>query len=90
MQKTNSDNLSMTYKVGETVVIKDSKHNLEWVVTITAFIAYGPVQNRFHLFLDGEYFAAKTVHGNVAVDSWTGKPKMVIKKFYISVLNQQH
>ena len=48
---------------------------------VASFIMYGPVQNRYYFFLDGQYYAAKTTRGNIDVDSWTGKAKMIPKNF---------
>ena len=30
----------------------------EWVMKITKFIVYGPTLNRYHFFVDGQYYAA--------------------------------
>ena len=50
--------IGMVYRVSETVVTRDfDSEDTEWVMKITKFIVYGPIMNRYHLFVDGQYEA---------------------------------
>ena len=63
-------------------VIRDSDiEHREWVMKITDFIVYGPVCGHYRLFVDGEYFVARSNGGTTEVDSWTEQPKMVARNF---------
>lgn len=77
MVKTNHYGIANTYKVGDYVAVQDfGSLSMEWIVQITAFIAYGPINNLFRHYFDGVYYAAKTLaNGIIDVDEWTGQPK---------------
>ena len=51
---------------------------------ISCFILFGPFHNKYRLFVDGQYYAAKTSRaaaGGIEHDSWTGKEMMISKTF---------
>ena len=67
---------------GEPIVINDSiDDQKEWVMTITSFVMYGPVENKYHFFVDDTYYAARvTAWLSIEVDDWTRKERMIKKK----------
>lgn len=73
--KTDVMHMATMYRVGEVVVIKDC--DKEWVVKISNFLLYGPIARQYLVLLDGSYYAAKVVRGQVVVDSWTKLPFVV-------------
>ena len=49
---------------------------------ITKFIVYGPIMNRYHLFEDGQYYAAKLRNqSELDIDPWTNQLKMIPKHY---------
>ena len=43
-------------------------------MTITSFMLYGPMENKYHIFVDGTYYGARvTAQSTIEVDDWTGK-----------------
>ena len=81
--KSDRCDLAIVYRVGETIVINDPiDDQKEWVMTITSFILYGPVENKYHIFVDGTYYAARvTAQSTIEVDDWTEKEKMIKKNY---------
>ena len=50
------------YRVGEYVAVQDHQsEGTEWIVQFTALLVYGPVNNAYAHFFNGNYFAAKTL-----------------------------
>ena len=81
--KSDVMHMATTYCVGEVVVIKDPvDSDREWVVKITNFLLYGPIARQYLVLLDGTYYAAKVVRGQVAMDSWTNLPFVVPKVYH--------
>ena len=67
-----------TYRVGEHVALRDIEiTSQEWVMQIRQVFVYGPVNNRYYLFVDGNYCKAKSRRGEIVHDPWTGQPMMV-------------
>ena len=74
--------IGMVYHVSESVAIQDLDEDTEWVMKITKFIVYGPILNRYHLFVDGNYYAAKLRNrSELDIDTWTNEPKMIPKHY---------
>ena len=71
------------YRVGEYVAVQDHQsEGTEWIVQITALLVYGPVNNAYAHFFNGNYFAAKTLaDGSVHKDEWTSQPKLIRKQY---------
>ena len=64
--KSDTLDFATTYRKGDYIILRDSDFSdREWVMQITDFIVYGPVCNQYHLFVDGNYFIAKSRHGVV-------------------------
>ncbi len=53
----------------------------EWIVEVTNFLLYGPVDHWYYVFFDGSYYASKVVGGQIVMDDWTNLPKMVPKVY---------
>ena len=81
--KINSYGIASIYRVGEYVAVQDHlSEGTEWIVQITGFFVYGPVNNEYAHFFNGNYFSAKTLaDGSVDEDEWTIQPKLVRKQY---------
>ena len=77
----NDYDLATVYRKNEHVIISDYDQPQEWVMQISAIIVYGPVCNKYYHFLDGNYYVAKTSHGEAVIDPWTKQPIMVKRHF---------
>ena len=68
--KINSYGIASLYRVGEYVAVQDHlSASMEWIVQITGFIVYGPVNNKYVQFYNGIYFAARTLaDGSINID----------------------
>ena len=72
-------------RVGEYMYVAVQDHlsaSMEWIVQITGFIVYGPVNNEYAQFYNGIYFAARTLaDGSIDIDECTNQPKLVRKQY---------
>ena len=50
-------------------------------VEIDSIIVYGPISLAYHVFVDGQHYVAKTNHGGIDYDSWTGQAKLIPCQF---------
>ena len=82
--KINSYGIASLHRVGEYVAVQDHLSvSMEWIVQITGFIVYGPVNNEYAQFYNGIYFAARTLaDGSIDIDEWTNQPKLVRKELH--------
>ena len=71
--------LGCVYRSNEHAIVRDE--NTEWLVKIENFLVYGPVGGSFHYYLNGKFYAAKTVRDAIEYDTWTGCPKMIPKDY---------
>lgn len=70
------------YREGDCVILLDSDvEGREWVLKINSIIVYGPISLTYHVFVDGQYYVAKTSHGGIDYDSWTGQAKLIPRQF---------
>ena len=80
--KTSPFDLATVFRREEYVVVTDfDEPAQEWAMQLSEFLVYGPVFDRYYYFIDGSYFVAKTIHGEVARDPWTKQPWMVRRQF---------
>ena len=85
--KMDHTDYAVTYRTGEHVVLRDAQNeNLEWVMKVTQFILYGPINDRYYMFVDGTYYAAKSAGRRIEYDEWTLQPKMIPKEYHSLVL----
>ena len=80
--KSDTLDFATTYRNGDYIILSDSDcSDREWVMQVTDFIVYGPVCNQYHLFVDGNYFVAKSRRGVVEMDEWINQPRMIPRNF---------
>ena len=48
---------------------------------ITNFLVYGPIADKYHYFIKGTYFSAKSAHRVIETDQWTGQPIMIPRDY---------
>ena len=72
---------STVFRTKEYVLLSDYDQPKEWLMQISDFLVYGPLFERYYQFVDGTYFVAKTVRGEVVMDEWTNQPWMVRRQF---------
>lgn len=74
--------IGKVYRIGEHVTLRDTvDDSREWLMEISMFIVYGPVQSCYYFFVDGTYFVSKVRGSSVDKDEWTSQPIMVRREF---------
>ena len=77
------------YRTGDTVIIKDAyADDSEWTLEIKCIILYGPIENKYFTFVDGEYYAPQVTRGVFSLESWTKQPKLC-KRSYANLCVQK-
>ena len=70
------------YRIGDTVIIKDAyTDDSEWTLEIKSIILYGPIENKYFTFVDGEYYAPQVTRGVFSLESWTKQPKLCKRRY---------
>ena len=79
--KISDYDLGTVFRKEEYVLLSDYDQPKVWLMQISNFLVYGPIFNKCYQFIDGSYFVAKTVHGEVIRDEWSKQPWMVRRHF---------
>ena len=79
--RINDYDFTTVYQKNEHVIVSDYDQPQEWVMQVTAILVYGPICNKYHHFLDGNYYVAKTSCGVPVIDQWTKQPLMIKQHF---------
>jgi len=88
--KTDRLHQATIYQEGDCVILLDSDvEGHESVLKIDSIIVYGPISLAYHAFVDGQYCVAKTSHGGIDYDSWTGQAKLIPASFDVCVYSPQ-
>lgn len=80
--KVTDHGIGKVYRTGEHVTLRDTvDDSREWLMEISMFIVYGPIQCCYYFFVDGKYFVSKVRGSSVDKDEWTSQPIMVHHDF---------
>ncbi len=86
---TNEVGVGTVYQTGDVLAIRDSyTPDSEWVMELNSIISYGPIRGEFYVFVDGYYYVPQVTRGNLALEVWTGQPKLV-KRTYANLCVQK-
>lgn len=80
--KVTDHEIGKVYRIREYITLRDTiDDSREWLMEISMFIVYGPVQGRYYFFVDGKYFVSKVRGSSVDQDEWTDQPIMIHHDF---------
>lgn len=75
---TNDIGIGTVYRVGDVIAIQDVfASNSEWVMELRTIISYGPIEDQYYTFVDGEYYVPQTLRGSLVLEDWTQLPKLM-------------